>query len=195
MTRADDPKEPATGARAGEDQDTSQDDLDWFQREMRDVRPLRAEERAVTRPPPPPPRPRQREADERRVMQELLLDPEPVEGLETGEELLFLRPGYQKRILRKLRRGQFVVQDHLDLHHMTEAVARHVLLEFIEQTLAAGLSCVRIVHGKGLRSRTRPKLKMMTNRLLRRHPAVVAFASCRPVDGGTGAVNVLLRPR
>jgi DNA-nicking Smr family endonuclease len=58
-----------------------------------------------------------------------------------------------------------------------------------------GLGCIRVVHGKGLRSRTIPKLKLMTNRLLRRHPAVVAFASCRPADGGTGAVVVLLKSR
>ena len=32
----------------------------------------------------------------------------------------------------------------------------------------------------------------MTNRVLRKHPRVIAFASCRPVDGGTGATDVLL---
>jgi DNA-nicking Smr family endonuclease len=54
---------------------------------------------------------------------------------------------------------------------------------------------VRIVHGKGLRSRNGPRLKRLASRLLSRHPAVLAFASCRPVDGGTGAVTVLLKKR
>jgi DNA-nicking Smr family endonuclease len=53
---------------------------------------------------------------------------------------------------------------------------------------------VRIVHGKGLRSRaTGPVLKALTDRLLRRRDDVIAFASARPALGGTGAVVVLLK--
>ena len=112
-------------------------------------------------------------------------------GLETGEELLYLRPGYPQRLIRRLRRGHFSVADSIDLHQMSENVAREVLLQFLTDAVRRGYGCVRVVHGKGLRSRGLPKLKMMTNSVLRKHPAVIAFASCRPVDGGTGAVNVL----
>ena len=113
--------------------------------------------------------------------------------METGEELLFLRPGVQKRYLRRLRRGRYSIADSLDLHQMNEATAARVLKEFIEMAAAKRMGCVRIIHGKGLRSRNGPKLKIMTRRLLSRHPLVLAFASCRPVDGGTGAVSILLR--
>ena len=113
--------------------------------------------------------------------------------LETGEELLYLRPGHQPKLLRRLRRGQFNVSGTVDLHHMDKATAIEVLLDFLAHAIKSGNQCVRIIHGKGLRSKTDPILKNLTRRLLSRHSNVIAFASCRPVDGGTGAVNVLLR--
>jgi len=167
--------------------------MELFRREMEDVLPLNAGKRSSSQAPRPDPRPRQRERDETKVLDELLDMPDDDEGLETGEELRFLRPGYQQRYLTRLRRGRYSIQDHLDLHHMNLETARHMLLEFVDQNVRAGRGCVRVVHGKGRRSRGRPRLKEMTNRVLRRHPAVLAFASCRPVDGGTGAVAVLLR--
>ncbi|KAA9132485.1 SMR domain protein [Marinihelvus fidelis] len=171
------------------------DDHGAFAREMADVKPLDPPDFVVHDLPRPKPRPRQREADEAAVMQELLDDPLPEEGLETGEELAFLRAGYQKRYLDRLRRGRYAVLDRIDLHGMNEATAEAVLLAFIEDALRRGHGCVKVVHGKGLRSNGRPKLKVMTARLLRRHPAVVAFASCRPRHGGTGAALVLLARR
>jgi len=168
------------------------DDED-FRSSMSDVQPLKSDNRFVHEAPRPLPLPHQRRLDDQSVLRELL---EPVEDpavLETGEELLFLRSGYSKLLLRRLRRGRFSVADCLDLHQMTEPVARQVLLGFLADVIQRGHGCVRVVHGKGLRSRNLPKLKIMTNKILRKHPAVIAFASCRPVDGGTGAVNVLLK--
>lgn len=175
--------------------DDFEDEAELFRREAGEVRPLRSSPRVPDHSSRPEPRPRQRERDERAVLGELLDDPGPEEGLETGEELAFLRPGFQKRYLSRLRRGHYAVRDHLDLHNMNEATANRVLHVFLDEAARLGLGCVRVVHGKGLRSRSRPKLKAMANRLLRRHPAVIAFASCQPADGGTGAVVVLLRTR
>ena len=53
--------------------------------------------------------------------------------------------------------------------------------------------CVRIVHGKGHRSDFGPVLKRMVDRLLRQLDDVLAFCSARQMDGGTGAVMVLLK--
>lgn len=170
-------------------------DLELFHREVEGVRRIKTPERTSSRKPAPPPLPRQRERDERQVLTELLDDSVAEEGLETGEELKFLRTGFQRRYLTRLTRGHYAINDHVDLHHMNVDTARKVLLDFIEHSVAAGHGCVRVVHGKGLRSRSRPRLKEMTNHVLRRHPAVIAFASCRPVDGGTGAVTILLRDR
>ena len=151
-----------------------------FREAMADVTPLRSNDRIDPVPARTPAIARQRRRDEKNVIRELLSYPSDPAVLETGEELLFLRTGQQPRLLRRLRRGLFSVAD---------------TLEFIDQAINRGMGCVRIVHGKGLRSRDLPKLKIMTNQVLRKHPGVVAFASCRPVDGGTGATDVLLSGR
>jgi DNA-nicking Smr family endonuclease len=53
---------------------------------------------------------------------------------------------------------------------------------------------VRVIHGKGHRSGARgPVLKTAVNLWLRRHMDVMAFVSARAIDGGGGAVYVLLR--
>lgn len=166
-----------------------------FRDAMADVKPLRNAGRIEPVPANTKPIARQRARDDRAVLRELLEFDGDAAELETGEELLYLRPGYQTRLLRRLRRGYFSVADTIDLHHMNVETAKTVLLEFISQSLGRQMGCVRVVHGKGLRSRQLPKLKIMTNHVLRKHRSVVAFASCRPVDGGTGATNVLLSRR
>jgi DNA-nicking Smr family endonuclease len=166
-----------------------------FREAMAGVTPLKAHDRIEPVPKKTPPRAVQREKDDRQVLRELLADNGAITEIETGEELLFLRPGYQKHLLRRLRRGQFSVVDTMDLHHMDVATAKQVLVDFLEHCSARELGCVRIIHGKGLRSKSQPLLKIMTNRVLRKFPSVVAFASCRPVHGGTGATDVLLAAR
>jgi DNA-nicking Smr family endonuclease len=82
----------------------------------------------------------------------------------------------------------------LDLHGLGQAAARDNLADFLVQNRDAGRRCVKIVHGKGYRSGARgPILKIAVNSWLRRHADVLAFTSARPIDGGTGAVYVLLR--
>ena len=138
--------------------------------------------------------PRMREADERRVVEELAEAGPFDHELETGEELLWLGPGLQKRLLTRLRRGFWRVQDEIDLHQMNADAATRSIRIFLDETLASGKRCVKIIHGKGLRSGPAgPRLKTVTARVLSRHPSVLAFGSAPPADGGTGAVYVLLR--
>ncbi len=177
------------------DRKNEKDGGEMFLREMAGVQRLKGPARSDSRPPKPEPMPRQREADERAVLGELLTSPSDPAEMETGEELSYLRPGLQRRYLDRLRRGRFSMGDSLDLHQMNIDTARAALLAFIDEARGRGIGCVRIVHGKGLRSRGGPKLKGMVAKILSRHPAVLAYASCRPVDGGTGAVSVLLRKR
>jgi len=171
----------------------SDDDSRLFREAIGDTRPLDA-----VAPPPaaarPAPRPRMFEADEAAVAGDLLkLDFDPA-ALEVGEELSYLRDGYPPRLLRQLKRGQFSVQDHIDLHQMNAATAQNSIVDFLAEARREGWRCVRIVHGKGLRSRAAgPVLKALTDRLLRRRDDVIAFASARPALGGTGAVVVLLK--
>lgn len=168
------------------------EDRKLFRAAMEDVRPLEKQRLAI-RPPPRPLEPLQRQLDEAAVLKELLSHPyDPLEW-NTGEELQWLRVGYQKRILTRLKRGHYAVKDELDLHHMNEEAAAGAIHRFIADSVWLGHGCIRIIHGKGLRSRGLPILKLLTARLLPRLSAVVAFTSARMVDGGTGAVYVLLR--
>jgi DNA-nicking Smr family endonuclease len=85
------------------------------------------------------------------------------------------------------------VQREIDLHGLTVAEAKQALRQFLIAALEARVRCVRIIHGKGLRSGHRgPVLKSAVSAVLRRSGAVLAYVSARPVDGGTGAVYVLL---
>jgi len=101
--------------------------------------------------------------------------------------------GVQNRVIQKLTRGHFPASDQLDLHHMTTETGHRALLEFIRNAQSRRHKCVRIIHGKGLRSKNGPRLKIMTRQLLREHPQVMAFIESKPADGGTGAVDVLLK--
>jgi DNA-nicking Smr family endonuclease len=174
--------------------DKEKSDARLFREAMADVKPLRRPDRIEPTAPRPAAVARQQEEDDREVLRQLATAGHP-EDHETGDELLYLRPGYQARLLRRLRRGHYSIADSIDLHHMDVATARQVLADFIESALTQQRACVRIVHGKGLRSRDLPRLKLMTGRVLRRHPRVIAFAPCRPADGGTGATIVLLSAR
>lgn len=142
------------------------------------------------------PVPRSRLADERQVLKDMISDYfEPAE-LDTGEELVYCREGLQHAVLRKLRRGQFRVGAVLDLHGMTVDMARSALTDFLHAVRRSNINCVRIIHGKGNRSRHRgPVIKYKVNHWLRQREDVLAFCSARPLDGGTGAIYVLLRRR
>ena len=111
----------------------------------------------------------------------------------SGEELVFHRAGIQAAVLRKLRRGDYRVQGEIDLHGLNVSEAKQALREFLAQALMRQWRCVRIIHGKGLRSGHRgPVLKGMVGAMLRKIGPVLAYVSARQVDGGTGAVYVLL---
>jgi DNA-nicking Smr family endonuclease len=135
-------------------------------------------------------------ADREAVLAESLADlRSPLAPLaETGEEILYRGPRISEQVFRRLRRGQYRVDAELDLHGLKSEQARTELRVFIAAALAEGLRVVRIIHGKGLRSGNRgPVLRLMVNDTLRRLEAVLAFASAREVDGGSGACLVLLQ--
>jgi DNA-nicking Smr family endonuclease len=170
------------------------DDKRLFREAVRDVKRLRTQPRVT----PPKPRPQARFArlDDLEVLKESL-DTSPGDLLvETGDELTFRRAGVQDAVLRKLRRGEFRVEAELDLHGLTAAQAKLELRNFLLEAQRSAMRCIRVIHGKGLRSGHRgPVLKHTVNALLQKTAAVLAFSSARPVDGGTGAIYVLLGRR
>jgi DNA-nicking Smr family endonuclease len=152
-------------------------------------------DQAALRAPPPAPVPMQFLRDEARVIDELLNSPIDPAAAEPGGELAYLRDGHDPRLLKQLRRGVFSVQDELDLHQLKVVAARPMIRAFLADAQANGRRCVKLIHGKGLRSDTGPVLKGLVDGMLRQHGDVIAFASARAAEGGTGAVLVLLRSR
>jgi len=95
-----------------------------------------------------------------------------------------------------LKRGQIDWQAGLDLHGYTLDEAREHLERFLHDARADRLRCVLVVHGKAWTGMAdHPVIKSHVNAWLREWPSVLAFCSARDVDGGTGAVYVLLRRR
>lgn len=142
----------------------------------------------------PAPVPRQLLLDEQRVLCQLAKAPFEATDVLPGVPEQYHRPGVRKTTLRKLKRGQYVVEAELDLHGYTREQARVALYDFVREAAYRGLRCVRVIHGRGRRSgRHGPVLKPAVASWLRRCDAVLAYTSARPVDGGTGALYVLLR--
>jgi DNA-nicking Smr family endonuclease len=167
-----------------------------FREAMRDVRRLRRAARVERSAPKPPAKARFTRADQVEVLRESLLPPADEAQLSTGDELSFRRPHVPEGVLTKLRRGAFVVDAEIDLHGMTGLEAKAALRNFIAEAVDRHMSCVRVIHGKGRRSGPRgPVLKNVVNHWLQRADDVLAFGSARAVDGGSGAIYVLLKKR
>lgn len=169
------------------------DDAGLFRHLMSDTKPI--DQDAVS-PPPSRVKPRAsfRRRDERETLRESLEANAESMEFESGQSLSFSRPSVGRRTFRKLARGSFSIQSEVDLHGFTVPEAKTVLADFIEESVDHGHRCVRVIHGKGLGSGNRgPILKRKVDNWLRKWNAVLAFVSARQVDGGTGAVYVLLK--
>jgi len=173
-----------------------------FQDAMRDVKPLDlARERYVCLNPLP-------------IKRNWCACPEPVEVVtelsnlvrgvsdfdrfHSDEYMQWIAPTLNPEILERLRQGGFPIQAHIDLHRRSVEDARTAVTRFIWKSYADGLSCVLVVHGKGLNSVNKmPVLKKHLENWLRRgriRKVVRAYASARDHDGGLGALYVLLEP-
>jgi DNA-nicking Smr family endonuclease len=170
-----------------------EDDVRLFREAVQDVKRLPPDATPAVGRQRPPPVARFSRADRHAVLRESLDSDVGDPEVAAGDELVYHRAGVQLSVLRKLRRGQYRVQAEMDLHGLTVAEAKQALRDFLADALDRQLRCVRIIHGKGLRSGHRgPVLKSTVSSVLRRIGAVVAYTSARQVDGGTGAVYVLL---
>lgn len=134
--------------------------------------------------------------DEKEVMDSLLSFEQEDIAVQSGEALSFARPGLQHTVLKKLRKGGFAIEGELDLHGQTVAEAADSLTQFISTCRQNHKRCIRIIHGKGQGSPDKiPVLKTKVNTWLRQKDEVLAFCSALQVDGGAGAVYVLLKKK
>ena len=192
--RADTQARLAAERRAAEEKRRAEQEL--FARSVGPVRPLAGQLRAIFPPEQPPPIPVQHQLDEQRVLLESISDDFDASTLlDTDDALSFRRPGVNVDVTRRLRRGDWAVQRQIDLHGLRIDEAREALAAFVRECRKAGLRCLRVVHGKGLGSPGKtPVLKGRVQGWLIQKNEVLAFVQARPVQGGAGALVVLLRP-
>jgi len=173
----------------GDDEEREQ-----FRRAMQGVRPLRPAGRTVPARRKPPARARFSRAERAAVLHESLAPPAPHLDIQPGDALHYRQSGVPENVLRRLRRGEYRIEAEIDLHGLGVVQARAQLRAFLLAAAERRLRCVRIVHGKGLRSGQRgPVLKQAVDGLLRRAALILAFTSAGIRDGGTGATLALLR--
>jgi len=110
------------------------------------------------------------------------------------ENLIYYQKGLRIQEISKLKKGEFSIQHCLDLHGLTIDLAENEIIEFLNQASHAKMRHIRIIHGKGYNSNDEfPALKNLVNLILRKTSNVIAFASAPEKQGGTGAVNILLK--
>ncbi len=117
------------------------------------------------------------------------LTPEYAEGLAQG---------VNPEVARRLHRGDYSIQDHIDLHGLLVYDAHEAVDDFLSNSIMSGKRVVLIIHGRGLSSPAEPILKSKVYRWLTTspwHKWVIAFTSARLYDGGAGATYVLLRQK
>ena len=168
-----------------------------FRRAVAGVEPLAPARRVALRAPAPAPVPLQRLRDEQAALAESLGAAFSIDdALDSGDEAAYLREGVPRRVLRRLRRGYWVVEASLDLHGQRRAEAARSVVAFLAACVAQGRRCVRIVHGRGLGSPNRePVLKAMLKKMLPGRAEVLACCQAPAAHGGAGAMLVLLRVR
>ena len=168
-----------------------EDDASLFREAVRDARPLRHGPRVPAARRKSTPRARFARADREAVLLESIAPPSP--DILPGDSLEYRREGVPATLLRRLRRGELRIEAEIDLHGLTERQGVAALRAFLAEAALRDQHCLRVVHGKGLRSGDRgPVLKQAVFRLLRRLDRVIAFTSAGLRSGGTGATLVLL---
>nr|WP_265633434.1 Smr/MutS family protein [Cupriavidus cauae] len=166
-----------------------------FRNSIGNVQTLRDRNRVTPPARRPEPVPVQSQLDDQAVLAASLSDQFDVENLlETDDTLSFRRPGIGNDVIRKLRRGEWVPQDRIDLHGLRRDEAREALAEFLRRCVRRGVRCVRVIHGKGNGSPDKqPVLKGKVRSWLVQKEEVLAFVEARGAEGGSGALMVLLR--
>jgi DNA-nicking Smr family endonuclease len=183
--------------------ETERTDKQFFLEAMGDVAPLPGKKRKVARSPGGHMRPAHPAPDDEQEamnhLHDLIKGSIELDITFSDEYMEGSVKGFSGKLMKKLKRGKFPVQDYIDLHGLTKKDAETMVRDFLLQSHKLGLRCVLIVHGRGLNSPDSfPVLKERLPVWLGRGPIkkiVLAFATARTYDGGPGAIYVLLRRR
>jgi len=166
-----------------------------FHEAMADVREIR-EFREIPLPTPQEKKiPAKRRDDTLEILRQIVHMERKINLADTGEYIEWMSPRVRKDLAQKLHHGYFSVQDSIDLHGMTVREAEESLHAFIKEARQKRLFCVKVVHGRGLRSPKEPVLKEAVKRWLQGvfRKWVLAYSTAKDSDGGLGATYILLR--
>jgi DNA-nicking Smr family endonuclease len=129
------------------------------------------------------------------ILKQIAEGSHPINLSDTQEYIEWTNPEVPGEVIRKLHTGHFSVQGYLDLHGYTGDEVNETIDAFLAEAFQRDWKCIKIIHGRGLRSVKGPVLKdAVVRRLVGRYrKQVIAFVSARQCDGGLGAMYVLLR--
>jgi DNA-nicking Smr family endonuclease len=190
-------------SRRPPDRTAEEGEEDLFQMAMKDVTPLRDNKDKIIRSPVKKDKSPDRSSGHSKTVREylscLVKEPAAWDISFSDEYMEGAVSGVGPKIMKRLKRGEFSIQDYIDLHGLTRKEAEDVVNGFIIQSHQKGLRCVLVVHGRGLRSVDhQPAIKKELPVWFKRgilKKIVLAFVTARPCDGGAGASYVLLRKR
>lgn len=179
----------------GDDKGKPKTDEEIFVEAMAEVREIR-EFREIPLRKAPERKPRfLRRDDSCALLSEIVSGKGKIRLSDTGEYMEWTRPELRKDITKKLHRGDFSIQDSIDLHGMTVDEAEHELCLFFREAVRKRLFCVKVIHGRGLRSPGGPVLKEALKHWL--HGSfrkwIAAYATAKDCDGGLGATYIILK--
>lgn len=173
-----------------------------FRQHTQDVRPIPSPQRLSSMPPPALSAQQLSERRRRATGDGEFATPTALRALSdhfqtartNEDDGSFLQAGYGPDLLHKLRQNKWPIEASLDLHGATLDQARERLDRFLATCLTHRIKCICIVHGKGYGSRDgKPVLKDTIRRWLSQLACVRAYIECDEHNGGSGAVQVLLR--
>lgn len=116
-----------------------------------------------------------------------------VNMVKPNDILEFKRPGIQPYVLQKLRKGEYVEADYIDLHGKTIEHAYEIVMKFIGFAKKHEFRTILIIHGKGERSNPKALMKSHVAHWLKQIPEVMAYHSAPVWKGGVGALYVILK--
>jgi len=170
-------------------------DEELFHEAMADVREIR-EFRDIPFRSPKGVKPRSTpKEDDFEVLRQIVNGKRKIRLSDTGEYMAWTSPCTRPDITKRLHQGHFAVQDSIDLHGMTLTEAEEALASFFRDAVKKRLFCIKVIHGRGLRSPRGPVLKEAFRRLLHGpfRKWVIAYATAQDCDGGLGATYVVLK--
>jgi DNA-nicking Smr family endonuclease len=177
--------------------DAEPDEEELFRRAMSEVREIKEFRGLPVKSGGAKPRKKKPDRDSTvvRELEEIVNGARPVILSQTQEYVEWVNPLYRQLVIEKLHAGKFSVKDSVDLHGLTLCEAEAEVEEFLHQAVSRRLRCVKIIHGRGLRSPGGPVLKKALISLLsgKYRKRVMAFVTARQCDGGLGALYILLR--